>query len=140
MGDAQGQGGVGRLVIFLDENHCGNPHLHRVLQDASIPFERHTDHFPRGLPDAEWIPVVAARGWIVLTADARIRYNSLERDAVKAHGLRLFYFARNDFSGAEMGTILRAALSRIIKVCETEQPPFVASINRRGDVALRDLK
>jgi hypothetical protein len=138
MGDAQGQGRLIAPTFFLDENHCGNSHLHAVFIAASVPFEKHTDYFPRGIDDTVWIPEVARRGWAVLTADTRIRHNALERYAVKQHRLRFFYFARNDFAGIEMGEILRKALPKMIAIAKDESPPFAASISRNGEVTVRD--
>lgn len=139
MGDAQGQGGLASPVFFLDENHCGNRHLQAAFSAAYIPFEKHTDHFARGVEDTFWIPAVAQRGWVVLTADARIRHNYLERQAVTEYGLRLFYFSRNDFSGPELGIIITKALPRMLAICRTVKPPFACSISRTGEVHVRDL-
>jgi len=138
MGDAQGQGGLERPTIFLDENHCGNSHLHSALDAAEVPYEKHLDHFTRGAEDTAWIPKIARKNWVLLTSDARIRYNSLERRAVKENSLRMFYFSRNDIGGPEMGSILGKALPKIIALCNTEKPPFAASITRAGDVNIRD--
>lgn len=138
MGDAEGQGSLEHPVIFLDENHCGNRHLHAALDAFGIRYEKHLDHFPRGIEDTAWIPVVAREGWVLLTSDARIRYNSLEKNAVKNNSLRMFYFTRNDIGGAEMGATLSKALPKIISLCRTESPPFTASINRAGEVNIRD--
>lgn len=138
MGDAQGQRGLERPTIFLDENHCGNAHLHKALTEAQVPYEKHLSHFERGAEDTDWIPWVASRNWVLLTSDIRIRHNSLERQAVKENKLRMFYFSRNDIGGAEMGAALAKALPKIIALCGTEQPPFAASINRSGEVNLRD--
>ena len=102
--------------MFLDENHCGNVHLQSALNASGIRFEKHTDHFLRGAEDTEWIPVVASRNWVVLTTDARIRYNSLERQAVKNNNLRMLYFTRNDIAGAEMGQALARAIPKIKKL------------------------
>ena len=38
MGDAEGQSGVDSPVFFLDENHCGNKHLHAVFRAAGLEF------------------------------------------------------------------------------------------------------
>lgn len=138
MGDAQGQGGVAPPVFFLDENHCGNSYVRAAFQTAGILFESHLDHFQRGVEDTFWIPIVASRNWAVLTADARIRHNSLERQAVKSNGLKLFYFSRNDFAGIEMGDIIRKALPKMVRLCLNHEPPFAASISRSSDVTIRD--
>jgi hypothetical protein len=50
----------------------------------------------------------------------------------------MFYFSRNDSPGAKMGESLRRALPKMRKFCESLQPPFTASINKAGDVTLRD--
>jgi hypothetical protein len=138
MGDAERQGGVEPPVIFLDENHCGNAHLHAALEAAGVPYEKHLDHFARGIEDTEWLPRIANEGWVLLTSDARIRYNFLERQAVKENNLRMFYFTRNDIAGVEMGLVLSKALPKILTLCRTQDPPFAASITRAGDVNLRD--
>jgi len=123
------------FVIFLDENHCRNPHLIAV-------YEKHLDHFPVGAEDVLWLPEIARRNWILLTSDARIRrksrVNYLELEAVRSNSLRMFYFSRNDSPGVKMGESLRRALPKIKKLCETRQPPFTASISKSGEVTLRD--
>lgn len=42
----------------------------------------------RGSPDADWIPLVASRGWIAITGNARIRTNPEEAGAAVRAGLR----------------------------------------------------
>lgn len=41
------------------------------------------------MPDDAWLPVVAKRGWVVLTHNERIRYTPNERDAVMQNGLAM---------------------------------------------------
>ena len=138
MGDEQGQGGLSELVLFLDENHCRNPHIVRAIEERNIACEKHLDHFAPGLEDTKWLPVIAQRGWSLLTTDARIRTNLLEKEAVRANGVRMFYFSRNNLAGAEMGAALRRALPQMEKIVREVSPPFTASINRKGEVTLRD--
>jgi hypothetical protein len=66
MGAEQGQGSLIAkrvLVIFLDENHCRNPHLISAITDAGIRCEKHLDHFPPGTEDTVWLPEIGKRGW-----------------------------------------------------------------------------
>ena len=137
MGDVEGQGSL--ITVFLDENHCSNPHLHAALEADGVSYEKHLDYFQRGAEDTVWIPEIAQKGWVLLTTDARIRYNRLERNAVKENNLRMFYFTRNDMGGPEMGVALAKALPKMKQICQTTSPPFAASITRGGDVTLRDL-
>jgi PIN like domain len=103
MGDEQGQSGLTALVLFLDENHCRNPHMIEAIEERGIVCEKHLDHFAPGIEDTEWLPIIAQRGWSLLTTDARIRTNLLEKEAVRANGVRMFYFSRNNLAGSEMG-------------------------------------
>ncbi len=138
MGDEQGQGGVAPLVLFLDENHCRNRHMIEAIEAFGAVCEKHLDHFAPGTADTDWLPFVAGRGWVLVTTDARIRYNLLEREAVRANRLRMFYFSRNNLAGLDMGNALKRALPQMRRLMETQPPPFTASINKSGEVRLRD--
>ena len=138
MGDAQGQGGVSQFVLFLDENHCRNPHIIEVIAEYGATCEKHLDHFEPGTEDVKWLPVVGERGWCLITTDSRIRRNKLEKEAVRVNGVRMFYFARNQLSGREMGQALKKALPKMEEMVRSQPPPFTASIGRNGDVTLRD--
>jgi hypothetical protein len=139
MGDEQGQGGIAPLTLFLDENHCRNRHIIQAIDDFGAVYEKHLDHFAPGTADTLWLPVVADRGWILITTDARIRHNLLEKEAVRVNRVRMFYFSRNNLAGQEMGRALRKALPEIYRLIQVQPPPFTASINKNGDVQLRDI-
>ena len=81
---------------------------------------------------------VGERGWCLITTDARIRSNALERESVRQHAIRMFYFSRNNLSGRDMGAAIDRALTRMIVLASSQPPPFTASINKAGDVQLRD--
>ena len=138
MGDEQGPGGLAQLVIFLDENHCRNPHLIESIEAYGAVCEKHLDRFEPGVDDIVWLPFIGKRGWCLVTTDARIRRNLLEKEAVRANGVRMFYFSRNQMSGREMGDAMRKALPQIEELFRTHPPPFTASITRKGEVTLRD--
>jgi hypothetical protein len=138
MGDEQGQSGITELVLFLDENHCRNSHIVEAIEERGIVCEKHLDHFAPGCQDTEWLPIIAQRGWCLLTTDARIRSNFLEKEAVRTNGVRMFYFSRNNLAGSEMGIAIRRALPQIEQLIQAQTPPFTASINRNGEVTLRD--
>jgi len=102
-----------------------------------VRFERHLDHFPRGIADEEWLPKVGANNWILLTGDKRIRYNLLEKRALQANAVREFVFASGNMSGLEMAVALEAALTKMRQFCKKLRPPFVVAITRAGEVHLR---
>jgi hypothetical protein len=90
------------FVLYLDENLDNCQPILDALLNNGVQYRRHRDHFPRGAADETWLPFVTERGWIVLTKDKRNRYNEIERDAVRRHRVREFYFGSGNFNGAEM--------------------------------------
>src|SRR5262252_9691849 len=74
-----------QFVLYLDENLCNSRAIQETLTGLSVRFERHLAHFQSGTPDEVWLPKVGANGWVLLTADKRIRYNFLEKQALKEH-------------------------------------------------------
>ena len=50
----------------------------------------------------------------------------------------MFYFSRNDLAGREIGAALRKAMPAIERLLQSQPPPFTASINKQGEVTLRD--
>jgi uncharacterized protein with PIN domain len=53
-----------------------------------------SDLVPAGIEDPNWIPTVAARGWIVITTDRRLRTRLNEAQLAIEHGLRAVHIFR----------------------------------------------
>ena len=102
-----------------------------------MKHERHGQHFAPGTEDTEWLPFVGEKGWLLLTKDKRIRYNELEKDAVREHKVREFYFSSGNFSGVEMAEMLIDALRDMVRVFRRQKPPFIASITKSGKVDVK---
>jgi hypothetical protein len=125
------------FVLYLDENLCNSSSILGTLRKLGVHFERHLDHFTRGIPDETWLPLVGSRGWVLLTADKRIRYNFLEKQALEEHAVREFVFTSGNMSGQDMAAALELAIPKMRRLCLKLKPPFVASITRLGEVHLR---
>ena len=126
------------FTLFLDENHCNNAKILAVLEAFGIPVERHLAHFARGTPDEDWLPFVGRRGWALLTSDARIRYRSNEKRAVKDNAVPMFYFSTNNLSGQQMAVALGIALPEMKRIIAKVPAPFCAAITRSGGVFVRE--
>jgi hypothetical protein len=125
------------FVLYLDENLCNAFAILETLTKLGIHFERHLARFARGTSDETWLPLVGTNGWVLLTADKRIRYNFLERRALEKNAVREFVFASGNLSGKEMAAALEVALPKMQGIFRRFQPPFVAAITRTGEVHLR---
>ncbi|HEV2698279.1 MAG TPA: hypothetical protein VGU90_09830 [Terriglobales bacterium] len=125
------------FVLYLDENlHNCQPILD-VLTERAIKHERHGQHFEAGTEDAVWLPFVGQNRWVLLTKDKRIRFNQLEKTAVRRYRVREFYFSSGNYTGAEMAEILVAALPEMLKTYKRQEPPFIASISKSGKINLK---
>lgn len=77
-------------VYFTDENTLGLGKLLRRLgrQDVLYPGHEKLPEIARGTDDLEWLPLVGARGYVVLSRDRRIRSRPAELRAYYEHGVR----------------------------------------------------
>jgi hypothetical protein len=107
------------------------------LTKLGVRLERHLAHFSPGTLDEIWLPTVGSKGWILLTSDKRIRYNLLEKRALKVHAVREFVFTSGNMSGQDMAAALELALNKMRNFSHRTKPPFVASITRAGEIRLR---
>lgn len=123
------------VVFFLNEN-LGTKQVATALRLAGAMVEIHTDHFPPGEEDEDWLPEVGKRGWIVLTKDDKIRYRTPERIALVKAGVALFALASGNLRGEEMAQAFVKALPRMQQFLAKYHPPFIARVTRNGAVSM----
>lgn len=75
-------------------------------------------------------PKLVATVGLCSQADKRIRYNFLEKQALKEHAVREFVFASGNMSGQDMASALELALPKMQRLSRKLKPPFVAAIDR----------
>lgn len=95
--------------------------------------EIHDDHFPQDEQDPIWIAEVGRRGWIVITADQRIRRMSLETEAIMSAGVQAFIFVGKTDVRRFADSFLRAR-RRVERLLTSESGPFIAKIYRDGRI------
>ena len=109
--------------IFFVDRSLGGKVVPRRLRAAGWRVERHDDHFVADTPDPDWIAAAGKRGWIILTADERIRYNPLEKAAFLSSGTLIFLLAnRKSMTGAEMADAFIAAERSILSAIVRQAP------------------
>ncbi|MCD8487684.1 MAG: hypothetical protein LRZ84_13365 [Desertifilum sp.] len=94
-------------VFYIDR--CLGRQVASTLSQAGLTVIYHDDEFPQNALDIEWLPQVGERGWIVLTKDAKIGKNAIERLAVTCANIRLFTLGRQNLTGDEMAEIFLKA-------------------------------
>lgn len=81
-----------------------------------------------------WLAGVAARKWVVLTKDERIRYRPLELQALESARLRTFILICGNVRGADTARILLAAMPRILAAVDTQKGPFIYYVYKDSTV------
>ena len=119
------------LTIFLDYQ-IGRYVVADALRAAGAVVEVHIDNFAPAAPDLEWIPEVGKRGWVLITRDANIRRNPLERSSYEDARLRGFVVTGKDFGGRELAELLVRSLSGMVKRAAGRPGPLLFAISRGG--------
>jgi PIN like domain len=123
-------------VFFID--HClGTEKVAKRLRQAGVDARVLVDEgFAEDSDDVEWLPVVAAKGWAVLTKDKRIRRRAIEREAINESSAGAFILAASGLGGDAIADALARALPRMIRIWNTRARPFIAMVNAHGVVTL----
>lgn len=125
-----------RLIFFIDRS-LGRKVIPDALRAAGEEVRVHDDYFPQDAKDEVWLADVGENGWIVLTKDKHIRYRAAEIHALRTANVRAFVLtSRGDLTGAEVSQIFVKAMPAIKWLCENTAPPFIALVDRGGNVRL----
>jgi hypothetical protein len=73
-----------------------------ALRERGCRVEIHDQHFSQAAKDAEWLPEVGRRSWVLLTKDRHIRTRQNELVSLLAAGVGAFVLTAGDLSGPEM--------------------------------------
>ena len=120
------------LTFFVDENISRR--IAQAMTALGHHFEHLLDHFPQGTPDVDFLPAIAAKGWILVTQDQRIQSKPHERKALMDAGVGAFIFTGRAQKSTEEFTIqLLTRLTEMIGLSETARP-FVFGIPNRGEI------
>lgn len=118
-------------VLFLDRN-LGKHTIAERLRQRGQQVETHDDHLPIDAPDADWIALVAANGWLAVTKDKNIRYRIAEIEAIRSCGARVLVVRAKNATGNDIADLLIAHLEKVAMYARTVPAPFVIGIDRSG--------
>jgi hypothetical protein len=110
------------------------------LSAAGAVVELPRDHFPPGAQDVDWLPVVGAKRWVVLTKDRYIRRRQLELEALMNARVRAFVLIAADLTGPDQADVFVKALPKMTRICRATRGPLVGAVSAGGGVVLLSLK
>lgn len=128
--------GQSQEIIFFIDRCLGKKHIATALRNSGIAVEIHDDNFGQNAQDVDWLPEIGRREWVVLTKDARISKNHLERMAVTNAGISMFTLASQNLSGKEMANIFLKSVSKMQEFVRKHPAPFIAKVYRDGRVEM----
>lgn len=96
----------------------------------------HVDHFAPDAADHDWLPVVAARGWVILSNDQKIMRRPLEREAVRTSGAALLVLVGGRIPAPQLARNFLNTLPKIEAFLREHRPPLIAKVYRPSPVEL----
>ena len=121
-------------TTFFIDRCLGNKLIVETLRAANVMVEIHDDHFRKNTQDVDWIPEIGKRGWVILTKDARIGKNQIERLAVADARVKMFVLVSQNLSGADMANIFLKSIPEMEKFIRRNISPFIAKVDRDSKV------
>jgi hypothetical protein len=122
-------------IFFLDR--CLGQHVvASALREAGHTVEVHNDHFKPDAADTDWIPVVGAKGWIILTKDKMILARGPELAAVAQGTARLYALSSGQATAQQMVVAFLKAIPKIKASLKQQRPPYAAKIDAVGKVTI----
>ena len=119
-------------ITFFIDRCLGKKLIATAFKSSGIAVEIHDNHFSQNAIDVDWLPEIGKRGWVVLTKDARISQNHLERMAVTNAGIKMFTLASQNLSGKKMADIFLGAVTKMQEFVRKHPAPFIAKVYRFG--------
>lgn len=89
--------------------------------------------------DVGWIPVVAERGWLIVTRDAKIQERLPELEAVRTSGARMVNIASRDARNTWAQLEVFMSRWRDIEALIDMPGPFIRILTRSGSLRAVDL-
>ncbi len=123
-------------VFFID--HClGTEKVAQRLRREGVDARVLVDEgFSADAEDVDWLPVVANKGWAILTKDKRIRRRAIEREAINESRAGAFILTASGLGGDAIADAFVRALPRMIRIWNTRGRPFVAMVSAQGAVTV----
>lgn len=106
-----------------------------ILSREQIPHEIHTEHLPDDAADQDWIELCSREGWIGITKDLRLKYNSYITQVIKRSPVAIFGISTKNLTGQQMGELLVKAYPKICKFVTGNKKPFLATLSINGNIS-----
>lgn len=127
--------------FYIDQDILGLKVLARIRSDVTYPGDPGATIHKRQRPpcpikpgelDIDWLPVVAERGWLVLTRDSQIQQHRAEINAVRDCGAKMVALASRDASNTWGQLEIVMTQWRTLEELVDLPGPFIYTASRVG--------
>ena len=106
--------------LFIDRS-LGRVQVPTLLRGAGLRLttlaERYGVPADEAISDVTWLRDAGVRQEVVFMKDTRVRYNSAEKQAVQAFGIRAFCLARQSLTATAMAQLFLDNIDAITREC-----------------------
>lgn len=123
--------------VFLVDRCLGKKAVPETLRKALKSGEKlhHLeDFYLHDVKDDVWIPEIGAKGWVILTKDARLQYRPNEQAALLAAETAVFVYTNGNTTSDRTAQAMLTALPSIREAVRRCQVPLLARVNQSGAV------
>lgn len=125
------------LYTFFLDRASESLALYNALKAQNANVEMHRDYYGDSVEDELWLPEIASKGWVIISQN---QFNELERLALRNAGGRAFLIVHGDMKAEEEAAMIVAALPKMLRILETNSPPFIARIYNPKKILLTSSK
>jgi hypothetical protein len=126
-----------RLVYFVDQD-LGTKIVPGALRVQGARVEVLTRHFKPATPDVDWIPRVAAKGWVIVTKDRNIMRNRLEREAVLRARAAYVCVAAKGLRGEEIAQLVSKHFGMLDGLLRAAPRPIIVRLRHSSVCFFQD--
>jgi len=112
------------LIFYVDESIFSKA-LVAELTAAGIAFDRVGVTVSFGAPDHVWLSHCGKHSYLALTRDERIRYRSLEKQALIDHGVACFTFTQGRATAIQCASRIIALAPKMMAIAGSQPRPFL---------------
>lgn len=124
---------MGQLTIYFDR--CFGRRLPEQVERLKPPFivrSHFGEKFKAETPDDEWLRIVGAQNWIVLSHDARFHLDGAALEAIKQFKIGCFYLWGAQVPVWHKVGLLTSAYNKISKIAASERKPYIYRVAQNG--------
>jgi len=120
------------MTFFFDNNL--SPKLVNGLKAFGENVTHLRVHFSGATQDSVWLPKIGKKGWVLITADKKIRRKPHERQALKDNRVGAFVFSVTGLDHCEWIRLTVRRWSEIKNFASKTTPPYIYRVPSRGKI------